>query len=92
MPAQVYPGERVSGSVVANPAEYESMAGVAVTRVAVPLESAGEASTLAGWTVEMLGENPQRADGPIVLPCRAVDRDSTSLSSKRGTPLIPFRS
>ena len=38
-----------------------------MTRVAVPLESAGEASTLAGWTVEVPGESPQRADGPIVF-------------------------
>jgi hypothetical protein len=67
MPAQVYPGERVSGSVVANPAEYEGVAGVTVTQVAVPLESAGQAPTLAGWTVEVTGENPQRADGPIVF-------------------------
>ena len=67
MPAQVYPGERVSGSVAANPAEYEGVAGVTVTQVAVPLEPAGEASTLAGWTVEVPGENPQRADGPIVF-------------------------
>jgi hypothetical protein len=67
MPAQLYPGERASGSVVANPAEYEGTAGVMVTKVAMPLESAGEASTLAGWTVEMPGEGPQRADGPIAF-------------------------
>ncbi len=38
-----------------------------MTRVAVPLEPSGEASTLAGWTVEIPGEAAQRADGPIVF-------------------------
>src|ERR1035438_9324811 len=67
VPAQVNGGERVSGSMVANPAAYEGMAGVTVTQVAVPFESAGEASTLAGWMVEVPGESPQRADEPIVF-------------------------
>jgi len=77
VPAQVYPGERVSGSIVANPAEYEPMAEVTVTRVAVPRESAGEASTLAGWSVEVPGESPQRADGPIAF---TVPRGSSELN------------
>ncbi len=77
MPAQFNPGERVSGTVVTNPAEYESMAGVAVTRVAVPLESTGEASALADWTVEISAEKPQRADGPIVL---TVPRDGSGIN------------
>ena len=77
MPVQAYAGERVSGSVVANPAEYETMAGVTVTRVAVPLELAGPASTLAGWTVEVPGESPQRADGPIVF---TVPRSGSGLN------------
>ncbi len=67
VPAQVYGGERVSGSVVTNSVEYDGVAGVVVTRVAVPLEPAGEASTLADWTVEIPGEAPQRADGPVVF-------------------------
>ncbi len=65
--AQVNGGERVSGSVVTNPVEYEGVAGIAVTRIAVPLESAANAPTLAGWTVEIPGEAPQPADGPIVF-------------------------
>jgi hypothetical protein len=77
VPAQVYPGERVSGSMVANPAEYERMAGVTVTRVAVPGESAGEAPTLADWSVEVPGESPQRADGPIAF---TVPRGSSELN------------
>ena len=77
LPAQVYPGERVSGSVVTNSAEYEGLAGVTVTRVAAPLEPAGEASTLAGWTVEVPGEKPQPADGPVVF---TVPRGSSELN------------
>jgi hypothetical protein len=77
VPAPVYAGERVSGTMVKNPAEYDGMAGVMVSRVAVTLESSGEASTLAGWTVEIPGENPQRADGPIVF---TVPRDGAEVN------------
>lgn len=67
LPAQLRPGERVSGTVVENPDLYDEMPEVTVTRVAVPFESAGEASRLSGWLVEATGEKPQRADGPIAL-------------------------
>jgi hypothetical protein len=77
VPARVYAGERISGSMVANPAEYEPMAEVTVTRVAVPRGSAGEASTLADWSVEVPGESPQRADAPIAF---TVPRGSAELT------------
>jgi len=67
LPAQVRPGERVSGRIVENPDEYSGMPEVTVTRVAVPFESAGEASKLWGWIFEAPGESQQRADGPITL-------------------------
>ncbi|MGO9519862.1 MAG: hypothetical protein ACLPND_22725 [Candidatus Korobacteraceae bacterium] len=67
LPAQVHSGERVSGRVVENPDQYDGMPGVTVTRVAVPFESAGEASRLWGWLVETPGEGQQRADGPITF-------------------------
>jgi hypothetical protein len=67
VPAQVHPGERVSGRVVVNPAEYEGMGVVAVIQLVAPVDSAGQASTLADWTVEVPGEAPQRADGPIAF-------------------------
>lgn len=72
LPAQVRGGERVSGSVVENPEQYAGMPEVTVTRIAVPFESAGEASRLWGWSVEVPGESPQRANGPItfVVPNR----------------------
>lgn len=67
LPAHIRPGERVSGSVVENPGNYEGMPEVMVTRVALPFTSSGSASTLAGWQLEMSGEPPQAADGPITL-------------------------
>jgi hypothetical protein len=67
LPAQLRAGERVSGTVVENPDQYSAMPEVTVTRVAVPFESAGEASQLSGWLVETAGEEPRRADGPITL-------------------------
>jgi hypothetical protein len=66
-PAQLRPGERVSGTVVEDPEHYDEMPEVTVTRVAVPFQSAGEASRLSGWLFEAPGEKPQRADGPITL-------------------------
>ena len=72
LPAQLRPGERVSGTVVENPDQYIEMPEVTVTRVTVPFKSAGEASRLSGWLIETAGEEPQRADGPItfVVPRR----------------------
>ena len=67
LPSQLRPGERVSGTVVENPDQYREMPEVTVTRVAVPFESAGEASRLSGWLFETAGEEPQRADGPITM-------------------------
>jgi hypothetical protein len=67
LPAQLHPGERVSGTVVENPDQYGGMPEVTVTRVAVPFESAGEASRLSGWLFEAEGEEPRRADGQITL-------------------------
>lgn len=67
LPVDVRPGERVSGTVVEDPARYAESWEVIVTKVALPLESSGEGSRLAGWLVEIPGEEPQRADGPITF-------------------------
>jgi len=67
LPAQLRPGERVSGTVVENPDQYRGMPGVTVTHVLLPFESAGEASRLSDWLFETAGEEPRRADGPIML-------------------------
>ena len=67
LPAQIRPGQRVSGSVVEDPSKYERMPDVTVTRVAIPFAPSGAASTLGGWVLEVSGEPPQPADGPIAL-------------------------
>ena len=67
LPAQLRPGERVSGTVVENPDQYHEMPEVTVTRIAVPFESTGDGSRLSGWLFETAGEEPQRADGPITF-------------------------
>jgi hypothetical protein len=67
LPANIRPGERVSGSVVENPSDYEAEEGIRVTRVALPFAPSGAGSTLAGWMLELSGEAPQAADGPIAL-------------------------
>jgi hypothetical protein len=67
LPAHLRAGERVSGTVVENPDPYSEMAEVAVTRIAVPFAASGEASRLSGWMLEIAGEEPRRADGPITL-------------------------
>jgi hypothetical protein len=67
LPAQLRAGERVSGTVVDDPDEYNETPEVMVTRIAIPFESSGEASQLFGWLFEAPGEKPQRADGPITF-------------------------
>ncbi len=66
-PAQTRAGERVSGSVVDDPSDYEDNPEVIVTRVAIPFAASGSAATLSGWQVEISGEPPQSANGPIAL-------------------------
>lgn len=67
LPSHIRPGERVSGSVVENPSDYENMTQLIVTRFALPFTTSGDASTLAGWSVEISGEPPQAADRAIAL-------------------------
>ncbi|MGA2370136.1 MAG: hypothetical protein ACLPPV_24485 [Candidatus Korobacteraceae bacterium] len=67
LPARIRPGDRVSGSVVEDPSDYEGIPGIVVNRVALPLAASGTASTLSGWMVEISGEPPQPANGSIAL-------------------------
>ena len=76
-PAQVGPGERISGTVVTNPDIYDEMPEVTVTRLALPFQPSGEASRLSGWSIEINGQKPQRADGPITT---IVPRNSSGLN------------
>ena len=67
LPAEIRPGERVSGSVVEDPARYSAVEGVSMTTFALPFSATGPQSTLAGWVVDISGEPSRPADGPIVL-------------------------
>jgi hypothetical protein len=67
LPSHIRVGERVSGSVVENPADYANLPQVTVTRFSLPFAPTGPGSTLAGWSVLLSGEPPQPADGPIGL-------------------------
>jgi hypothetical protein len=67
LPARVRPGDCVSGGVVDDPGNYEGIPGIVVNRVTLPFAHSGPASTLAGWMVEISGEPPQPANGPIAL-------------------------
>ena len=54
-------------AVVEDPGAYEEIPDVTVTRFAIPFASSGAGANLAGWRVELTGEKPQAADGPITL-------------------------
>jgi hypothetical protein len=100
LPSHIRPGERISGSVVEDPAAYEGMPQITVTRFALPFAGSGNGSTLAGWRVETSGEPPQPADGPIELNVppgqvelavmfRAADREGAPVS--KGIPITPSK-
>lgn len=89
LPAVIRPGERISGSVVESPGEYEGQAGIRVTRVALPFAGLGAGSTLAGWSLEMSGEPPQPADGPIALTVPPGQLDLAILFRQKGNEGSP---
>lgn len=73
LPAQLRPGERVSGTVVENPDQYEEIPEITITRVRLPFEAASEGSRLSGWLLEAPSEGPRPAEGPFtfVVPRRS---------------------
>ena len=77
LPANLHPGERISGSIVDDPGIYEDLPGVTVTRVALPFAASGSAAGLPGWQVAISGQPPQNAAGPIGL---TVQPRQTSLT------------
>jgi hypothetical protein len=86
VPAQIRPGERVSGIVTRDASKYDGMPEVSVMRLAVPLESAGEASRLSGWNFETEGETPQPADGPITFVAPRGDSGLKVTFRQAGNP------
>nr|MBA3915501.1 hypothetical protein [Terriglobales bacterium] len=86
IPAQLRPGERVSGTVADDPEQYKDVAEVTVIRVALPFESAGEASRLSGWLFVAPGEKPRRADGPITFTVPSTGSDLNVTFRQAGNP------
>ncbi len=67
LPTGVRAGERISGRLVENPGDYAVNPQVSVVRLEVPFDPSGDAAALTGWKVEVPGESPQDANGPISL-------------------------
>ena len=65
LPVNLRPGQRVSGMVVEDPERFADQPELTVTRVTLPMQTAGDAAHLSGWTFELKGAEPQPADGPI---------------------------
>ncbi len=65
LPAILRPGQRVSGTVVEDPERFANQPELTVTRVTLPMQTAGEAAHLSGWIFELKGAEPQAADGLI---------------------------
>ncbi len=67
LPAEVYPGERISGTLVEAPDHYVESTGVRVVRIRLPIEPGEKVSGMSGWMFDAPGEEAQRADGPITM-------------------------
>lgn len=65
LPVHLRLGQRVSGRVVEDPDRFAGEPELMVVRVTLPMESAGDAAHLSGWTFELKGAEAQPADDPI---------------------------
>ena len=74
LPAPLRTGERVSGTIVENPEEYEEMPGVTVTRLKLPVAN----SQPAGYQFEINGEKLQSVNGAFTF---VVPSQSFTLST-----------
>jgi hypothetical protein len=90
IPAQLRAGAQVSGSIVENPGRFAKHPELLVTRVTLPFPSAGDGSTLAGWTFARKGATPQSAAEPFsfVVPSGASALEFTL--SRTGDPSTSF--
>ena len=86
LPAEFSRGQRVSGSIVENPERYDGMPGITIARITIPFESAGEASRLFGWQIEVTGEEPQIADGSISFVAPSANADLKVTLRQSGNP------
>lgn len=71
LPADLRPGQRISGSVVDDPDRFGGHPDLLLARVLLP--SAGDAFRLSDWTFELNGSVPQPADGPITFTVPVVN-------------------
>ncbi len=78
LPAEIRPADRVTATLVKDLRDYEAIPELSVLRVRIPSDTA-EALVLSNWTVEMPGEKPQRADGPITFTVPTGDSFSVEL-------------
>ncbi len=67
LPAGFRRGGRISGMMVEDPERYQAMPELKVVMITLPLDSAGDASRLQGWQLEVPNESPQPADGPVTF-------------------------
>ena len=65
LPARLRAGERVSGTMVENPEQYEGAPDFEVIPISLPLEGSGGASRLSGWQLRIEGAESQAADAPV---------------------------
>ncbi|HUI43002.1 MAG TPA: hypothetical protein VL523_13645 [Terriglobia bacterium] len=86
LPADLEPGERVSGSVVDGPGQYDGNPGLQVIRLKLPFESKGAAATLAGWTFVAANGEPQHADGPVTFTVPRGAAELTVALRQTGNP------
>jgi hypothetical protein len=67
IPANLIPGQRLSGSVQENPYLFRLRPDLIVQELNLSMPPGSEASKLSGWRVEIAGSQPQRADTPFTF-------------------------
>lgn len=82
-PAQITAGERVSGSITAEPEKYEDLPGLDVVRLLLPAGS--ERNKLSTWNVIVFGEPPQLANLPFTLTVPSNTSD-LKITLQQGDP------
>jgi len=92
LPAQLRPGQRVSGSLVLDPDRFADEPDLTVTRISLPFSSAADASNLRSLMFELKGAAPQPAEesisfdvpvrGPIEFTLKQGNDPSVATSGK----------
>lgn len=88
LPVCLRPGQQVSGRVVEDPDRFAGQSELMAIRVTLPMESAGDAAQLSGWTFELKGSEPQPADGRISFVVPSVTGPMEFTLRQAGDPSI----